>query len=468
MNGRRYFHGLVCVFLIIVAVIGDEFVYEDNTSEDLGHVRSSNGTISWGSLPKGLYHGITRDAPTKGWEVTISFARAVINSIQTEPFPAKTMQRLLKGGDIGIDKDRYVVNVAIACFTGSLLIVFFLICMVVFLRHEYRRRKKDVYLVKKPYMRDKPFTFFVVGSYVGATLSLIYVICITIVSTNLHYGINVIDETVGGAMDDVNTYFQTTKQQYEFVASSTNEWFNKDVMGGDMNKIGELIWQPGRDAFYPNVSAVFESLADLDERTQKAADLLTSIHTKLNSITNGEGGQLENNLRNLLFKIDGARRDSSCTGCDGSCSGCQNIVPQDISYQTDFTKLPIISTNVQQLNNLAQNPMNSTMQNPEYYYDKGIAAVLTTRVADAVSELNDTITQYSATVANSISGLKFPTGKVFNFPAFRESFQKFDKRLVVSDTVRYGFTWVFVFINFVGCLILYMALTMTVKGKREA
>ncbi|XP_071090340.1 prominin-1-like [Haliotis cracherodii] len=468
MKGQGYFDGLVCVFLLIVPVIGDGFIYEDNTSEDLGHVRNSNGTILWGSLPKGLYHGITRDAPTKGWEVTISFARAVINSIQTEPFPAETMQRLLKGEDIGIDKERYVVNIAIACFTGSLLIVFFLICMVVFLRHEYRRRKKDVYLVKKPYMRDKPFTFFVVSSYIGATLSLIYVICITVVSTNLHYGINVIDETVGGAMDDVTTYFQTTKQQYTFVAASTNDWFNKKVIGGDMNKIGELIWQPGRDMFYPSVSAVFESLADLDERTQKAAHHLTSIFNQLNSITDGEGGQLENNLKTLLFKINSARQDSSCTGCDGTCSGCKNIVPQDIAYQIDFRKLPNISTNVPQLSHLALHPINSTMQHPEYYYDKGIAAVLTTRVADAVSELNDTITRYSATVANSISGLKFPSQKDFFFPNFRESFQSFDKRLVVSDTVRYGFTWVFVFVNFVGCFILYLALTITVKGKREA
>lgn len=53
MKGQGYFHGLVCVFLLIVPVIGDGFIYEDNTSEDLGHVRNSNGTILWGSLPKG-------------------------------------------------------------------------------------------------------------------------------------------------------------------------------------------------------------------------------------------------------------------------------------------------------------------------------------------------------------------------------------------------------------------------------
>lgn len=73
--------------------------------------------------------------------------------------------------------------------------------------------------------------------------------------------------------------------------------------------------------------------------TQKAAHHLNSIFTQLNSITDGEGGQLENNLKNLLFKINGARQDSSCTGCDGTCSGCKNIVPQDISYQIDFRKV---------------------------------------------------------------------------------------------------------------------------------
>ncbi|XP_041368643.1 uncharacterized protein LOC121382990 [Gigantopelta aegis] len=442
--------------------------YTEVTSSVLGHSRSSDGTLTWGGLPQATYNGVNRNAPSSPWELTVAFTRVIINSVQTQNFPYDTVRGMMKGHFNMKDIEKYVVNIAIACFTAALLVMFIVICIVVYVRHEFRKRDKQKYFVKRPTMNARASAWLTAGVVVGSVINLIFIILVTIVSIHTYNGFKELNERVGGAMTDVTKYFNNTKNQYEFVTSVTNDWLSRDVLGTDLDKIGYLVWEPGRDSFLPTVAPVYSSLADLDARTQKVLTLLKSVDTKVSDIKAGLGTLMKTNITDLHFALTATYNDWSCIGCDGTCAGCQPIVVNDIFYQTDFDKLPDITGNIAQMNTIVAAPTSGSMQSPEYYYYNGIPDILKSRYTSVIVDLNNTINNYKRIVKESISPLFFPTESDMYFDTLRGKMDDFHKMLVTGDKTRFGFTWIFIMFNSAGILFIIISLLIIIAEKRKA
>ena len=77
----------------------------------------------------------------------------------------------------------------------------------------------------------------------------------------------------------------------------------------------------------------------LSSELAQAVAHLTSMQNQINAILAGTGGDLTPVMNEIYYNLSFARSDFTCFGCDGSCTGCSDIVVDDIYYNMDFTKV---------------------------------------------------------------------------------------------------------------------------------
>ncbi|XP_050388457.1 prominin-1 [Patella vulgata] len=456
------------VFVISCFCIADirGIEYKETAENQLGHKRYTNGDIEWGNIPDRDYHGNIQEKGSGVWKTTINFAKSIVLvTTHHQSFPYDLIRRIIRNEYSEDEITDYEENIVISCGVGAIFISIILICCLAYFLYKRWKSRRSVYSGQKPFLSGHKLNAVIVLGIIFILIIFIFTICILVVNARIGDGINRLDKRLYNSMDDVTSYFNQTKQQYDFMTEDSNLWFGQDVLTHDINTLGELIWQPGSRAFHPNVSAIFKELENLDLYTSRAVVSLESLIDEMVIINNGMGRHLKSNLSTANYNLSFARSDWTCIGCDGSCSGCENIVPDDIYPQVNFLTMPNLTSNLNELQELLREPFKGSLLSPEYYYTYGIGDIIQNKLATNISDIQSRVNDFINTVRRSTDGMVFPTQKSFYFDELKPKFEAFKDRVNKGDNIRSGFTWFFTVVN-IGLIIFILSVLIYVITKK--
>ncbi|KAL8557996.1 hypothetical protein ACOMHN_063737 [Nucella lapillus] len=444
---------LVSVFVSVYAIES----YTDYESAELGHIRQSNGTVVWGQLPAINSSGSKADAKSDGWDTTVKFALAVVDSVQTQAFPYDLLRRIIRNeyseSEVVVYQTNVIVVSAIGCAIGLAIVM----VIVIYLIRRCRRGGKDEFLVLVSQLVAR---YHIPILTIGAALLLIdfiFVLCSLIVSTNAFMGALDLETAIGNSMDDVISYFSAMQQHYNFIATNTSKWFIEEVLISDLNEVGRLIWETGRDEFMPVINSTLQLVADLDSKAWQSVTYLNTLYQDMQSSMDSVVSGVDSVLTQVHFNLTTAITDFSCVGCDGSCSGCSAIVPDDIFLNADFYTLPNISTNIDSLMSLLSTNTSGTSQDPSYFFLYDIGETLTKdgNVTAAKDELIQGLLGWQNAWGNATNNILYPNETTFWFDSMKPKWLEFYDDLKTHEIVRYTFTVILCV-----CTVAVMAVTV--------
>ncbi|XP_076461496.1 uncharacterized protein LOC143293987 [Babylonia areolata] len=433
---------LVVSALVSVSAIESYTYYE---SAELGHVRQTNGTLEWGQLPAINSSGSTAEERSDGWDTTVSFALAIVDSVQTQNFPYDLLRRILRNDYSKSEVLSYQTNVIVVASLGCAIAVAILAVVVVYFIRRCRRGGRDEFLVRVSELVARHHKVLLL---LGAALMLvdfIFVLCSLIVSTQALTGALDLEAPVETSMNDVMYYFTTMQEHYNFIATNTSHWFINEVLISDCNEVGRMIWETGRDEFLPVIDPTLQLVADLDSKADQSLGYLNTLYTDMQSALDGVVGSVDAVLTEVHYNLSTAVTDYSCVGCDGSCTGCSAIVPDDIFLNADFSTLPNVSTNINSLTSLLSTKTTGTPQDPSYYFLYGIGEKVTQdgNVTAAKDELIQGLLGWQNAWGNATNNILYPNESIFWFDSIRPKWHAFYDDLKSMEIARYAFTMIF-------------------------
>ncbi|PVD29659.1 hypothetical protein C0Q70_08914 [Pomacea canaliculata] len=441
-------------------------LYTRHESQGLEHVRYENGTVTWGSLYQPVVESKSEVEVSSAWKVTVDFAVAVVDSVQTHSFPYDLLRRVIRNTYTEKEVLGYQTNVVVVTGLGALLAVVILLSLMIYIGFKWRRRGKDALLFHFPPLTPLRGRLLIVFGAVFMAVDLGLLISALAASGHSMKGALQLDDSVSDAMDEVTDYFQQLHEQYNFITVNASHWLIQEVMVPDVGDVGTLVWDTGRGELLPLINTTLAAVSDLDSKVTEALTLLTSLDSGMSAALNSFADDLTMVLTKVYYNLTTAVKDYTCRGCDGSCSGCSPILPKDIFLNVDFRKLPNITSNIAGLKALSQNKVAGSMQSPEYFFTFGIGQAITRKpnVTVARKELTDALLAYAYAWGNATSSIIFPNESSFFFDTLKPKLQEFAKDVEAREIARFTFVLIFCLIT-LGCMGVTVAAIVIAVSK---
>ena len=419
MSSLRMYKAVVLtvIFLCLVSDVDSvEYLdpaFTDPTLEDSNGNRADiNSQITWADLPEGTSYSAGSGYNDGGLAPLFNFARSFINTVQPNAFPQELVLDVIEN-NFQIENDYMrVVNYAIGfavCFVIGILFIIvmpivgccFCLCRccgccggrMVQKHSDYMSCKRTVYAA----------VLFVLTVFMAVGM-----ICTYVTSDHMSTAIGEIQTTGVKNIDDISSYLNNTLEEMNYVAND-GFGFAADVIIRDLDNIGYLVGIPVRDRLGASgVDTAINAIIALESSITSVATAMFAVNNSISNLKNN-GNELSLQLMNVSESIKAIQTNNPDPACKNGVIYCQGIPADDLVMEVNFTSLPDISREVQQMEDVqSQSLADKANQGKQEFQD--IPSRITNETATIVSDLKTQLDGFKTTIKNQLSGvLDLPT-----------------------------------------------------------